>query len=140
MDETIDQFLHQLKNARGASEHTLRAYGQDLSAFSAFATERGIEHPRDIETRTMRAYLGTLEERGLKRASVQRKLSSVRSFLKYLVREGVLEQSPALGLRKRRSSRHLPTVLSEEEIGSLLAAPRRAGQAIPAARPIKEPS
>jgi len=123
MHERIDHFLHQLANVRGASEHTLRAYGQDLAAFARFAAARGIEDARKIDSRTMRAYLAELEERGLKRTSVQRKLSSVRSFLKHLVREGLIEQSPALGLRKRRSARHLPAVLSEEEIESLLDAP-----------------
>ena len=57
------------------------------------------------------------------RTSVQRKLSAVRSFLGYLLREGVIDASPATGLRQRRQARHLPSVLSEKEVLALLSAP-----------------
>jgi integrase/recombinase XerC len=123
MHEHVDRFLHQLASARGASPHTLRAYGHDLAELSAFLEERGIERPADLKPRALRAYLALLDERGLAKSTVQRKLSSVRTLLKFLVREGVLETSPALGLRQRRRARRLPSVLSEEEVEALLAAP-----------------
>jgi site-specific recombinase XerD len=123
MDEWIDQYLQRLKNARGVSVHTLRAYGTDLATFAAFCAERGIEAPSDLAPRAMRAYLGQLEDQGLAGTSVQRKLSSVRGLLKWLVEEGQLETSPAVGLRRRRTPRNLPGVLSEKEVDALLAAP-----------------
>jgi integrase/recombinase XerC len=123
MHEHVDRFLAKLEHARGASPHTLRAYGRDLAEFAAFCEARGVEDPSALTSRAMRGFLATLEDRGLARASVQRKLSSVRSFLKELVREGLLEASPALGLRRRRQARRLPAALSEEEVEALLAAP-----------------
>lgn len=123
MHEHVDRFLGRLEHARNASPHTLRAYGRDLAEFAAFCEQRGVEDPSGLTQRALRGYLAVLEDRGLARASVQRKLSSVRSFLKELVREGLLEASPALGLRRRRQARRLPAALSEEEVGALLAAP-----------------
>ena len=123
MDEWIDQYLRRLKNAKGVSEHTLRAYGTDLALFAQFCEERGVEVPSDLAPRAMRAYLGRLEDKGLAGTSVQRKLSAVRGLLKWLVEEGQLEASPAVGLRRRRTPRNLPGVLSEKEVDALLAAP-----------------
>ncbi len=123
LDLHVDRFLARLADARGASPHTLRAYGRDLSEFAAFAEARGLAAPSALEPRTLRLYLAALEERGLAKASVSRKLSAVRTFLKALVAEGHLEASPALGLRRRRGGRRLPGVLSEAEVTALLAAP-----------------
>ena len=123
MDEWIDRYLVRLRDARGASEHTLQAYGGDLADFAAFCDDRGIDHPTQIKPRALRAWLARLEDAELAGSTVQRKLSSVRGLLKWLVQEGVLEASPALGLRRRRTARTLPGVLSEKEIGALLDSP-----------------
>jgi integrase/recombinase XerC len=123
LDALVDRFLARLAATRGASPHTLRAYGKDLADFVGFAEGRGLSAPTQLEPRTLRLYLAELEEQGLAKASVARKLSAVRSFLKALVAEGHLEASPALGLRRRRGARRLPGVLSEAEVNALLAAP-----------------
>lgn len=123
MYEHVDRFLHQIESTRGASEHTLRAYGSDLSEFAGFLEGRGVTKPDAVTPRALRAYLATLDDRGLAKATVQRKLSSVRGLLNHLVKEGTLEVSPATSLRQRRTARRLPKVLSEEEIDALLAGP-----------------
>jgi len=123
MDELLCAYLLRLESARGVSPHTLRAYSRDLRAFLSFLEERGVERIHTLKPRSLRAWLGTLDDRGLAPSSIQRKLSSVRGFLRYLVDEGQLEVNPALGLRQRRRAQHLPSVLSEEEIASLLQAP-----------------
>lgn len=119
----VDFYLTQLANVRGASPHTLDAYGADLAEFASFCAERDIKLVDDVTARHLRAWLGHLDERGLARSSVDRKLSSVRGFFHHLVRTGEVEANPVLGLRRRRRPRHLPTVLSEEEITDILAAP-----------------
>lgn len=119
----VDRFLERLRATRGASEHTLRAYGRDLSDLVGFLAGRGVTAPDSISPRALRAWLGDLDDRGLSKATVQRRLSATRSFLKGLVEEGKLEASPALGLRQRRTARHLPAVLSRDEVEALLAAP-----------------
>lgn len=123
VDEHVDAFLHELRSVRGSSEHTLRAYGLDLGEFVGFVAQHGRERPEEIRQRDLRLWLATLDERALAKATLQRKLSAVRSWFRFLVRKGVLPASPAVGLAKRRSSRHLPQVLSEQEIASLLDAP-----------------
>ncbi len=123
MVELLSAYLHRLESARGASPHTLRAYSRDLHHFLSFLDGRGLQELSALNPRTLRAWLGALDERGLAPTTIQRKLSSVRGFLRYLVDEGELEVNPALGLRQRRRPRHLPSVLSEEEIASLLQAP-----------------
>jgi integrase/recombinase XerC len=123
MRRILDRYLRELASARYASEHTLRAYSADLGELLAFLEEREITDPVAITPRTVRAYLVLLDERRLARTTVQRKLSAVRSFLRYMLRSGVIESNPAVGLRQRRGARHLPTVLSEGEIEALLGAP-----------------
>ena len=127
----IDRFLHELRAARGASPHTLKAYARDLSELGAFLEARGLAEPRQVTPLELRAFLAQLDERELQNVSVQRKLSAVRTFFRYLLREGDIDLLPTDGLRPRRSARHIPSVLSEEEITRLLAAPdpeRRQGK------------
>jgi integrase/recombinase XerC len=119
----VDQFLRQLRAARGASEHTLRAYSGDLDEFLRFMQAQEVADAASLTPRTLRDFLGYLDDRKLARTSIQRKMSSVRSLLRYLLREGVIESDPSTGLRQRRRSRPLPSVLSEKEIGALLDAP-----------------
>ncbi len=119
----IDHFLYTLANTRGASEHTLRAYGADLTEFAAWSEERSLTDPSQVNPRWMRAYLGYLDDRGLASTTIQRKLSAVRAFFSALLREGKIDVHPAQGLRQRRSGRRLPTCLEEGEVQALLDAP-----------------
>ncbi len=119
----VDSFLERLRSSRGASEHTLRAYGGDLSDLVSFLASRGVTAPAMVTPRSLRGWLGHLDDQNLARSTIQRRLSAARSFLKGLVERGLLEANPAMGLRQRRSARHLPGVLSAKEIESLLMAP-----------------
>jgi integrase/recombinase XerC len=121
--EEIDRFLRHLSATRGASPHTLRAYGGDLGELSTFLEEGGLLDPREVTPRTLRRWLLHLEERGLASSSIQRKLSSARALFRFLQREGAIETHPATGLRRRRSPRLLPGALELEEVERLLAAP-----------------
>ncbi len=119
----VDEYLRQLAAARGASDHTLRAYGRDLTELLEFLEQLGIDDPTAVTPRVLRRYLVHLDERELARTTVQRKLSAMRSLFRYLVERGVVEVHPATGLRQRRSERRLPGVLAPEEVEALLAAP-----------------
>ncbi|HEX6883279.1 MAG TPA: tyrosine recombinase XerC [Planctomycetota bacterium] len=116
-------WLRELAAARGASPHTLRAYEGDLGALLDFLEGRGIERPAEVNARVLRAFLASLDEQGLARGSIQRRLSAVRSFFKHLVRNGLARAHPADGLRAARARRPLPKALTEEEIARLLASP-----------------
>lgn len=123
LDLLVDRFLERMSAARGASEHTIKAYSRDLADLVGFLEGRGVTAPEAITPRALRGWLGDLDARELSRATIQRRLSAARTFLKGLVDEGRLDVNPAVGLRQRRSARHLPGVLSEGEIERLLAAP-----------------
>jgi len=123
MEEHVDAFLKRLAAARGASPHTLRAYRADLAELLVYLTECGIEDPRGVTPRTLRGYLLRLDDRGLARTSVQRKLSAVRSLFKALLEQGLVDVHPAAGLRQARVARRLPTCLETGEIERLLGAP-----------------
>jgi integrase/recombinase XerC len=117
------RFLGDLAGARGASAHTLRAYEKDLDEFLAFLERRGIDDARAVTPRTLRSFLVELDERGLARTSVQRKLSAVRSFFKFLIKRGELDAHPSLGLRAGKQRKRLPRTLEVGEVEALLATP-----------------
>ncbi|MFT7677793.1 MAG: integrase/recombinase XerC [Planctomycetota bacterium] len=123
MFDRIDAFIERLAAVRGASPHTLKAYSADLAELAGFLEQRGLTDLSQVTPRALRGWLAELDGRQLAKASVQRKLSSARTFFKELVQSGELETHPMLGLRRRRTERYLPSVLAPEEVESLLAAP-----------------
>lgn len=123
LQAAIDRYLVELAAARGASEHTLRAYRGDLESFERFARELRVTNPKDVTSRHLRAWLAELDASGLSKVSIQRRLSGVRSFFKSLLEKRVIDAHPASGLRQRRQGRNLPKALALEEIESLLMSP-----------------
>jgi integrase/recombinase XerC len=113
-----DQFLSTLANERGSSPHTMRAYERELHCFAAYLVENfgaGVEVAR-IEHQHIRAYLGTLYEKGLSKASTARALASIRSWFKWLARGGHVEQSPAALVATPKLPKHLPRVPTIEQM------------------------
>ena len=68
MIDHVDRYLHRLESTRGASDHTLRAYGTDLVELAGFLEERGVDGPDTVRPRALRAWLGELDEVGSVRA------------------------------------------------------------------------
>lgn len=121
MKELGELFLRVLGEERNNSPHTLRAYRQDLDDFIRFAGEK--TSPADVDHIVIRAFLGNLRERNLGKATIARKLSAVRSFLKFLLRRGMIERNPAAGVRTPKRDKKLPHFLSRDEVERLLKAP-----------------
>jgi integrase/recombinase XerD len=119
----VDAFLLELRTGRRLSPNTLEAYGFDLRRFSAFLSGGSISLGR-FRRGDLLKFLSSL--RGLSSRSVARQVSSVRSFFKFLVREGVLPANPVSGVRAPSIGRPLPNYLTVTEVESLLAAPDRA--------------
>ncbi|MBI4614805.1 MAG: tyrosine recombinase XerC, partial [Planctomycetes bacterium] len=121
-DELFEAFLGHLRFEKNASEETLRAYAGDLARFGTFLESRawGIA---DLTPVRIRTFLGTLAEGNLKRSSLARKISSLRSFFRYLSREKVVEANPMALSRSPRRIRALPHFLTTDEVERLLAAP-----------------
>jgi integrase/recombinase XerC len=124
----LKSFLAHLRYNRNVSPHTARAYESDIGQFLAFVagerqTEVGKLSPGDLGPGTVRAYLADLGRRGNARSSMARKLSGLRTFLRYLRREGVLNDDPAALAVAPRREQTLPAHLSEDEMTRLLETP-----------------
>jgi len=115
-------YMAVLTNERGASEHTLRAYQRELHDFVAWVLERrGADAAiADVEHTEIRAYLGTLYERGLSKASAARALAAIRSWFKWLARAGYIEQNAASLVATPKLPKHLPRVPSIEQMNRVV--------------------
>ncbi|WP_183792189.1 tyrosine-type recombinase/integrase [Tunturiibacter gelidoferens] len=115
-------FLAMLANERGASEHTVRAYAREVRSFAAYLGETLGKDAKvgSVEHLHIRAYLGVLYERGLTKASAARALAAVRSWFKWLAKEGKVAQNPALLVSTPKLPKHLPRVPSMEEVNRVL--------------------
>jgi integrase/recombinase XerC len=117
-----EKFLAMLREERGASEHTLRAYGREVRGFAEYLAETLGEggDARKVEHTHIRAYLGVLFDRGLTKASVARALAAVRSWFKWLARSGYVESNPAVLVSTPKLPKHLPRVPGIEELNRVL--------------------
>ena len=125
MQRHLQSFLDYLRLNRNVSRHTARAYEGDLAQFLAFADGRlgRALRPDDLDHRLVRAFLGELYARGRARASSARKLAAIRSFCRYLRREGDLDHDPGALVSTPKLDQKMPAHLDLDEIGVLLAAP-----------------
>ncbi len=119
MKKHIDRFKVFLKSEQGVSPHTLRAYTRDLHEFSLFLNEK----PKDIDYLDIRSYIASLHHRKLKKSSISRKLATVRSFFKYLHREGYVKKNPARLVSSPKVPKTLPRFLDVDETFALMDIP-----------------
>jgi integrase/recombinase XerC len=126
MEEALaDYFLH-LSLEKNASAHTVKSYREDLTQALAFFQGRLAGQslkPEHLTMRLLRAYLAWLHEQGYAKTTVARRIAAVRSWCRFLCRQGLLQANPADGLRGPRQDRKLPHFLGEEELGRLLETP-----------------
>jgi integrase/recombinase XerC len=128
MTAHLKAFLQHLALNRNASAHTVRAYDSDLSQFLAHAAAgAGVKvrdlAPAQLDRLSLRGFLADLHKRGQSRATAARKLAAVRTFLRYLRREDVIQDDPgALIATPKRDSR-MPAHLSEAEMSDLIESP-----------------
>jgi len=128
MRDHLKSFLAYLKLNRHVSPHTVRAYDSDVSQYLAFvAAESGKKMselgPADLDMNSVRAHIVELNKAGKARSSVARKLSGLRTFIKYLRREEVIDHDPAAMAVAPRRDQTIPTHLSEPEVARLIETP-----------------
>jgi len=116
-DQAVKAFLRSMEHVRGASRNTISAYGRDLAEFMGHLESRGIplDHPD-----SMKLFMGYLFRRGLARTTMARKVSAVRSFYRFLVRQGIVEVNPGDGIPTPKIPRTNPRFLNLEEVTALL--------------------
>ncbi len=121
-------FLEFLALNRAVSPHTVRAYDSDLSQFLAHVAagsgrKRADLGPEDVTLASLRGFLAELHARGIARASVARKISAVRTFARYLRREGLIEGDPTTLVTAPRLERRIPKHLGVDEMTRFLETP-----------------
>jgi integrase/recombinase XerC len=127
MDEAIRAFMTFLELERHASHETVRNYVSDIRQFQAFINVQHsggpILDPAAVKTESIQAYLHWLDRKGEKSTSMARKLASLRSFYRYLQREGMVGHNPAVVMRTPKQPKHLPRVLTKDDAAALMEFP-----------------
>lgn len=120
-----DRFFNYLEVEKNSSPLTIVNYKKDMRAFDEFLVNRNGENTSwlSIDALVVRAYLADLNKKKYARKTIARRISSLRSFYKFLVRENILENSPLQRVRTPRLEKKLPTFLDEVEISELLSSP-----------------
>jgi len=127
MDESIRAFVAFLRAEQRASPETFRNYASDLRQLHGFLLSRRLAaspvDPAAVSTEAVRAYLQWLDHNGAKPASLARKLAAVRSFYRYLTRQGLVGGNPVAGMRTPKQPRSLPRVLTKDDAAALMTFP-----------------
>lgn len=122
MDQSsVSRFIAYLANEKRYSAHTCQAYARDLADFVAFAKENAIPDWQAVHSQNMRLFVASLNREGQSPKSIQRKLSSLRSFYRYLMREGLAKNNPVEGVKSPKAGKKLPNVLDVDQMQSLLS-------------------
>jgi integrase/recombinase XerC len=125
----IGDFLDHLTYERNVSGNTVEAYRGDLDSFFTFLCNDYLSmpfemvEPRQIDHLAVRSWLAHQHRRKMSRASIARRLSALRTFFRFLMREGVMEANPARGVATPKREKHLPTVLQPADVAVLLEQP-----------------
>ena len=118
-----ERFTEHLRHERRLSPRTLEAYRHDLDLLAAWARYNGIDRWSRLTQHQVRRYIADRHRRGISAKSLQRELSSVRTFFRFLMREAQAAANPALGVRAPKAARRLPGVLDPDQVGHLLEVP-----------------
>lgn len=119
----VDTFLKYLQYEKRVSKHTLTAYQSDLDQFQAFIQEVFPDHsPETADYGIVRSWIIQLVDSGIKAASVNRKIASLKTFYKFLMRQEVIKKNPMTKIRVLKTQKRLPTFVKESEMINLLDA------------------
>ena len=116
----IDAFLHHLQTERRLSANTCKHYQRDLAELLNWCNHTGIRHWKKLGTHHVRQYAAQCHRRGLGGRSIQRRLSALRSFYNYLLREQAVSLNPGLDVRAPKAEHHLPDTLTVDDITRML--------------------
>jgi integrase/recombinase XerD len=124
MKNHINDFLDFIKIERGYSDNTIKSYERDLNQFSRFSKGKGLQ---GIERELITNYLEHLYDEGYSVSSTERRLACLKSFFKYLVREGKMVADPSSDIKLPKKAKRLPKALSISETIKLISAPKEKG-------------
>jgi len=122
LESLIQPFIDYLKFEKRYSIHTIRSYQDDLSQFAVYLEQTlGATTLKDISPSFVRSWLASLKDQGISSRSITRKISTLKSFFKFQLKRGVLEQTPMTHIHIPKSAKRLPVFVSEKEIGNLFS-------------------
>lgn len=121
--QQLERFLTYLAAERNASPHTLYRYGREIAECLRFLEEQGVHDWSEVDRHILRRYLTWLQSREYAKASIARRLSQLRSFGRFLVRDNVVEANPFKAVTSPKVPMRLPQPLSVQETVALLSAP-----------------
>jgi len=122
VEDLLAAYIRWLQAERNLSPYTLRNYETDLRAFFRYLEERDGRAITAVDRLVLRRYLAELRSGGMATASIVRKVSAIRSFYRFLARDGRITQDPLVGVRGPKKGRRLPSFLSGAQVLSILAA------------------
>lgn len=119
LQAALPAFLAYLERERNASGHTIRAYSQDLGQFLAFLSADPALPANPVDHLAIRSFLAHLHGRGLSKSSSARKLAALRTYFRFLCREGILTKNPARALLSPKLEKRIPSRLEEADLSQL---------------------
>jgi tyrosine recombinase XerC len=125
MDQAVRTYLEYLERERNYAANTITAYDGDLREFILMLRGEGVTQFDQVRKEHLRAFVGTLVDRGYRPSSVARKIAALRSFYKFAKRRGFVQHNPSVTLITPRRPKPLPTYLDEETVRNLLDHPNR---------------
>lgn len=123
MKKLLDEFIYHLAVERGLAKNTLVSYRMDLARYISFCRKHDLEALERADKNAIMSYLFQLQLDGRSPATISRHLAALRSFYRYVVREGFIQKDPSADLESPKSVQKLPRVLTIEEVDLLLGQP-----------------
>ena len=120
LTRAADEYLGYLAIERGSSGNTVESYGRDLRRYLAFLADRGIVLPEDVTREVIEEHVRALDEVGLAPASIERAISAIKGFHRFMVTEQICETHPTADLMLPKKPERLPDVISREQVFRLL--------------------
>jgi integrase/recombinase XerC len=121
MCHMVESYLHHLRQEKRYSEHTVMNYGRDLAVFCRFLEDREITQWHEVNNHDVRDYTALRHRSGLSGRSIQRELSTLRSFFRYLCTHRQVAHNPVGDIRAPKSPRQLPTTLDVDQVHQLFS-------------------
>lgn len=123
MEKLLDEFIYHLAVERGLAKNTIASYRADLTGYILYCRNHGINELHEAGRDTVMSYLFQLQLDGRSPATISRRLAAVRTFYRYVIREGFIQEDPSAELESPKLAQKLPRVLSIEEVDHLLGQP-----------------
>jgi len=116
----LELFLNYLTHERRLSVHTINGYQRDLTQLLSFCQQEDVGGWQQLKTSHLRQFIAFLHRSGLSGRSIQRLLSSIRSFYRFLIREGIVDSNPAQAVQAPKAEKRLPKTLDVDQMNALL--------------------